>query len=691
MATTITKNIVITGPVDSEYLDFAISASSTCVSITIVDPDDNSNRITGYTGTITVEFEFSNSACFTSIITVEATNDNGCTQQETFTLDNPCTGFTSQIVNGNNGGNPFSFAVTNTGGVQPYSIEWSWDNSLFTALQNSVNLTLTLIDGQVVPAATNIFATVTDGNGCVSQATFAYQFVSPTANNKNIMIFCNPDEKEAGSCGTVIGQSVQTQLVANTDDATTIDWTTLEITNSNQYLCASHLGDGIVIIYNKVASTPGTKTMTWSVANNYGIRSNSATLNIMVGECNSIPEVAIHDITRLLDPDDRDAADITYISIEDSIVPSSGRIIDWDTFAFTALTSQSISSGVLTTQNGTAELTNSRQIKYTVGGSTPLSVDVIAYSIDDDEGNSSNIGRIYVDFEASAAPAVPDQTRSVATYDSRTIDLLDSATGDPLPDNIVINTAPTNGAYTLNTDGTITYSPRIETEGTDQITYYVYNADGTQSAEITLDIDIIHAGGTNTISHCLESETVDVEGALSGTVTSGGTWSEYSGNPTTGISVASPDAIDFSSVSAVDGNYRFDYTVTDDGETTVGYVTVKYTQYGATHLTTTGGVGSTDVEITSRFQLTPVNIPFGNVRFQIHSGAAPLTPGSSNIINELAPTAHESTTGIFELKLTEGLGTALPALSGSDVYETRLKVTTGCGDIFYVVSNVEIS
>lgn len=683
---TVTKNIKITGPSDSEYLDFLLYSSNTCVQIDVITPSPE-YRITGNSGTITVDFGFSNESCFSSIITLEVTNNDGCTQSSTFTLDNPCSTFAAQVVNGNNGGNPFSFAVTNSGGVPPYSITWSWDTSLFTAAQNSVMLTLNLIDTAIVPTATNIIANVVDGNGCESQAAFAYQFKIPTAQSKRGMIFCNPNPKEV-SCGTVNGQSSQLQLVANTDDTTTIDWTTLEIVNDNSNLCYSHLGDGLVVIYSKDSGLSGDYTMTWSVENNLGIRSNSANINILAAFCQDLPEVVIHDIPRILDPADTGTGDITYIPIEDNIVVGTGRTIDWDDFTFVALTGQTLVSATqLTTQNGSAELTASRQIKYTVGGSIPLSVDIVAFTVEDDLDNVSNLGRTYIDFEASAAPAVPNQTRSVATFDSRRINLLTGATGSPLTNNILITDTPDNGAYTLGTDGYLTYSPRIETEGTDTIKYKVYNSEGVASSEITLSIDIIHAGGTNTISHCLGSNTVDLEAILSGTLTSGGTWAEDASNPSTGIGLGTPTAVSLSGSN--EGLYLFTYTVVDDGQTTVGYASVNFSNYTATHLSTVDLTVGSDVQLVSRFQLNPKNIPLGNVRFQIHNGPAPLTPGSGNIVNELTPTAHESTNGIFELTLSTGLGNALPAISGN-VYETRLKVTTPCGDIFYTVSGVEI-
>jgi hypothetical protein len=144
----------------------------------------------------------------------------------------------------------------------------------------------------------------------------------------------------------------------------------------------------------------------------------------------------------------------------------------------------------------------------------------------------------------------------------------------------VSTTAPGNGALVNNNDGTLTYTPATDFNGTDTFTYVISDAGGaTATATVTITVNAVNdapvtvddSGSTNedtAVTIDVSGNDTDVDGgALSVTaVTDGANGTVVNNNDGT---VTYTPAADFN------GNDAFTYTVSDgNGGVTVGNVTV---------------------------------------------------------------------------------------------------------------------
>ena len=113
-------------------------------------------------------------------------------------------------------------------------------------------------------------------------------------------------------------------------------------------------------------------------------------------------------------------------------------------------------------------------------------LDTFVYEIDDGNGNTD---RATVTITVNAAPDAPvanddsySTNEDVAVSATLGVDDLLQNDGDVDGDTLTVNTTPvsgpSNGALVLNTDGTFTYTPDANFNGTDTFTYTV--TDGIQ-------------------------------------------------------------------------------------------------------------------------------------------------------------------------------------------------------------------
>lgn len=652
--------ITISGSADVSWITYKLTKNVNCIGIT-----PSSGTIQGSSQTINFEFLFSDQACILNPITLNLESDTNCSNSIAFYVSNPCENISTQIVNNFDSGNPLAFSVLVTGATQPYTTEWQYDTTIMEAVQEGDSLKLQLKTGVTVPPNTFVRAKVTDFNNCVSETVYSYQFQAPTALNASSNINCIPDTIIDGK--EVAGQSGIVNLDADTPAGTTLDYDTVEFINPYSDLFIKRISPTQIQALSQVRAVTGTKSIQWSVKNTLGIRSNYGLLSFVVPSCNVTSEIFFNNEIVKLTPTQAQVAQIIYVEIEDNIIGDP----DWDTFTFKAGTGQTLNSATsLTTQNGTVELTTGRRLKYTVTSLT-LPIDPIMMTIENTDGVRSNTGTVTLDFEAEAAPVLSAQSVDVATGSSVTIDLLDSATGNPKANTIIITDAPDNGSYVLGTDGNLIYTPSINIEDTDSISYKVANYDGVFSAEQTTTISIIHAGISAIKSLCSPSASYNLLAQLGLGVTTGGTWTADGSNPSV-VSLVDPTDVDFS--LADDGVYKFNYQVTQGTATDTATVTVNLGSYTVTHLQTivTPGVGPNDYVLTGRFQVSPAAVPFSNLKIYLHKGPSPLTPGSNNIIDVKSPTSYDSGTGIFELDYSI-------TYNDTDVLVFRGVVRTPCG------------
>jgi len=70
------------------------------------------------------------------------------------------------------------------------------------------------------------------------------------------------------------------------------------------------------------------------------------------------------------------------------------------------------------------------------------------------------------------------------------------------PSSVTLQTSPTLGTASVNTNGTITYTANAFTSGADSFTYTVKNIHGEESNAATVSVTVICAGRNSTASLC---------------------------------------------------------------------------------------------------------------------------------------------------------------------------------------------
>ena len=178
--------------------------------------------------------------------------------------------------------------------------------------------------------------------------------------------------------------------------------------------------------------------------------------------------------------------------------------IDWSTFTFIAGTGQTLVDAVtLTSTNSAAsgvvfnEATRTIEYEY---DSTNCIVDVIQWTVEDVDGNISNVGVWYVDTEALAAPVATNDSVTLAAGEETTLTASSNDTGYINLASYAIVSSPSKVQVTNNLDGTFTIYAPEDAEGSDSFTYNFQSPDGITSSTGTVNITIQSAGtGTSAV------------------------------------------------------------------------------------------------------------------------------------------------------------------------------------------------
>ena len=186
--------------------------------------------------------------------------------------------------------------------------------------------------------------------------------------------------------------------------------------------------------------------------------------------------------------DTQGAASITYSVTSD---PANGflALSSAATIPVSIFTQEDIDLGNLIYVHSGSE-TTSDQFVFTVddgqGNSDSGQFDIVVNAVNDDPtaiGESISINE--------DATFVSDSTSNLLLNDS-------DADGDPLTVNATPIVGPSNGTLVLNEDGSYTYTPNADFNGTDSFTYEI--TDGTATATAAVDINIAPVNDTPTAS-----------------------------------------------------------------------------------------------------------------------------------------------------------------------------------------------
>ncbi len=368
-------------------------------------------------------------------------------------------------------------ATSNGGGTLEYSINgasgpWQSSNS-FTPGPGSYTAAVRYVGAPLCANIDSNSVTLTDA--ACNPGPVAGDENETTRQDVDIIIDLTNDDTDADG---IDDSSI------DLDPATPGQQSTISITNEGVY---TDNGDG-TITFNPDATFTGTSTITYTVDDTLGATSNIANITVDV----QAPPVANNDTTSTL-TDTNVSIDLT-----DDDTDSDGTIddttIDLDPATPGQQSTISITNEGVYTDNGDGTITFDPEPTFN-GLST------ITYTVNDSEGNTSNIANITVDVQAP--PVANNDAESTLTDTNVGIDLTDDDTdSDGTIDDTTIDLDPATvgqqstisianeGVYTDNGDGTITFDPEPTFNGVSTITYTVNDNEGNTSniANITVDV-----------------------------------------------------------------------------------------------------------------------------------------------------------------------------------------------------------
>ena len=466
--------------------------------------------------------------------------------------------------------------------------------------------TVALVSGELVftPAPdyngpASFTYTISDGNGGTATATVTGT-VTPVADAP-----VATDNTYAGNEDVdILGNAVSDDTGAGADSDPDGDTLTLDAASVGTFGTAQ--GGSITLAsdgsftYTPPSGFDGVDTFDYTVTD--GALTDSATLTFNVAPVNDQPTVD----TPIADQSDADAGTVS-LDVSGSFSDPDGNTL---TFSATGLPAG------LTIDPNTGIISGTIDNSASVSG--PYTVIVTA-----NDGQGQPNSTVSDTFEWTVTNPVPIAGDDAFTTNEDTA-LSDTVAGndsDPDGDTLTytVDTGPANGSLVLNTDGTFTYTPNANFDGTDTFTYIADDGEGgTDTATVTITITSVNdapQGSDNTItlledgSHTFaasdfgftdvndgppdnfQSVTIDTLPA-DGVLTLGGsavTAGQTISSPLLNTLVFTPVADSNNTTTPGASHSSFTFTVIDDGGTA------------------NGGVDTDPVPNTITFDVTPVN------------------------------------------------------------------------------------
>jgi VCBS repeat-containing protein len=300
------------------------------------------------------------------------------------------------------------------------------------ATSNTVTVTITIAEPNDPPTAADDSATVDEG------ATFSI----PVSSNDS-----DTDGALDLESIVIVSQPTNGSVVVN-DDGT--------------------------ISYTHNGSETLTDTFTYTIKDNDGDVSNTATVSITVTPINDAP-TAVADAATL------DEGDDVIIDVSDNDSDPDGTL-DLDSIEFVDLPT-----------NGSVIANGDGTVTYTHNGSE-TTTDSFTYAIKDNTGLTSATATVTITINSVNDP--PSANDDEAEVDENESIVIPVASNDSDPegaldlDSIAIVAQPANGSLTINGDGAITYLHDGSETIADSFTYTISDATGAVSSIATVTITI---------------------------------------------------------------------------------------------------------------------------------------------------------------------------------------------------------
>ncbi|WP_108811397.1 Ig-like domain-containing protein [Sphingorhabdus sp. Alg231-15] len=401
---------------------------------------------------------------------------------------------------------------------------------------------------------TTITYTISDGNGGTSTATVA---VTVDAVN-------DPPVAVDDVATTDEDTPVDIAVLANDTD---VDGDPLTVTAADAPNGTVTINPDGTVTYVPDPDFNGTDTITYTISDGQGGFS-TATVEVTVNAVNDAP------VATPIAPQNDNDADVIDVS-----VASNFTDVDGDALTFSAT---GLPPGLSIDADG--NITGTIDPDASQGG--PGSDGIYSVTVTADDGNGGTVDQTFIWEVNNPAPLAADDA---AATDEDTPVIIDVLTNDDDPDGdalSVTSATASNGLVTINPDGTITYSPNPDFNGTDTITYTISDGEGgtsTATVEVTVapvnDGPVVDSPLPNVAGVDGEAAAIPTAGNFSDvdgdilTFTAAGLPTGLSIDPDTGLITGTID----NQASQVNGGV---YTVTvtaDDGNGGMVSTTFTYT------------------------------------------------------------------------------------------------------------------
>jgi CshA-type fibril repeat protein len=237
----------------------------------------------------------------------------------------------------------------------------------------------------------------------------------------------------------------------------------------------------------------GTDTITYTISDGNG-GTATATVTVTVDGVNDVP-VAVNDTATVSE----DSSNIINVLVNDTD-------IDGDSLTVSAATSS----------NGTVTINADGTLNY-IPNADFNGTDTITYTISDGNGGTATATVTITVSSVNDAPvAVNDAATVSEDSSSNTLSVL-SNDSDLDGDSLTVSAAiSSNGSVTINGDGTLNYSPNVDFNGTDTISYSISDGNGgTATATVNVTVVAVNdvpiaVDDTTTVSEDSNSNTINV-------------------------------------------------------------------------------------------------------------------------------------------------------------------------------------
>ncbi|MBR9813222.1 tandem-95 repeat protein, partial [bacterium] len=320
------------------------------------------------------------------------------------------------------------------------------------------------------------------------------------------------------------------------------------------------------VTYSPAADFNGTDSFTYTVNDNAGATSNVATVSITVTAVND-PPVAANDAATT---DEDTPVNVLVLGndndVDDGIDASSVAIVS-------------------SAANGSAVVEPDGSVTY-----SPVAdfngTDSFSYTVNDNAGLTSNVATVSITVTAVNDP--PVAANDAATTDEDTpVNVLVLANDNDVDDGIDVSTVVvvSNGNAVLEPDGSVTYTPVADFNGTDSFTYTVNDNAGATSNVATVSITVTAVNDPPVAAN--DAATTDEDTPVNVLVLGNDNDVDDGidaasvaivSNAANGSAVVEPDgSVTYTPAADFNGTDSFSYTVNDNAGVTSNVATVSIT------------------------------------------------------------------------------------------------------------------